>query len=103
MEYTNEKSPLRLTDLDRLEGRGEESLRGMRAVGSGGGEPGAEVRRALRMAFTLRSSKYATMCIRELLKEFMAEATEGAGAPVAAAAYPPPPPPPPANAADAAQ
>jgi tRNA(Glu) U13 pseudouridine synthase TruD len=100
VEYTDEKSPLRLTDLDRLEGRGEESLLDMRAAGSGGGEPGAEVRRALRMAFTLRSSKYATMCIRELLKEFMAEATEGAGAPVTAATYPPPPP---ANAADATQ
>jgi hypothetical protein len=43
VEYDNEKLSLRLTDLDRLEGRAEDSLRGVRAAGSGGGEPGAEV------------------------------------------------------------
>lgn len=36
---------------------------------------------ALRVRFDLESSQYATMCLRELLKEHMESATQGAMVP----------------------
>ena len=56
MRYDDDEKPLTLSDLERLSGKPEpESVAG----GS---------KKAVRIAFTLKSACYATMCLREALK-----------------------------------
>ena len=84
LEYTvlshyDPKAPLQLTDMDLMNGRDEtylEALRGMQTTETGEQQPQVE-QRALRIQFTLQTSQYATMCLRELLKEHMETATQG--------------------------
>ena len=57
---------------DTIDGQGA----GDKGVGEGA-TGGGKARTALAIAFTLRSSTYATMCIRELLKAHSEEAALG--------------------------
>ncbi|KAK3266239.1 hypothetical protein CYMTET_25124 [Cymbomonas tetramitiformis] len=76
LAYRSDKANLQLTDRDRLSGLSEDYIR---SAAMSGGEDEPE-QKALRLRFTLRSSQYATMCIRELLKGHMENATLGPGA-----------------------
>ncbi|KAJ1491474.1 hypothetical protein T484DRAFT_3157298 [Baffinella frigidus] len=61
-----------MTDMDQIKGLTTDKIREKASS-----EQGVEQRRALLVRFTLRSSQYATMCIRELLKEYSEEAAFG--------------------------
>jgi tRNA pseudouridine13 synthase len=71
--YYDPKATLQLTDMDLLKGHDDSYLQANLKQGS---EEEVE-QRALRIQFTLQTSQYATMCLRELMKEHMEAATQG--------------------------
>jgi tRNA pseudouridine13 synthase len=72
--YDDPEAPLAATDLDRMAGCVEEPFAGARVPGpaadAGGADCAGEGRYlAVQAAFSLPTSTYATMCLRELTKE----------------------------------
>jgi len=64
VSYTDPTQPLITTDADRVRGVAPPTVQDAAAADST-----PDTKRALLIAFTLRSSCYATMCYRELLKQ----------------------------------
>jgi len=109
LTYTEPRANLQLTDFDVIRGQSLQAIRDNANANAAKGDgarahpPSASParapcdrrradgaarqtvpRRALLVAFTLRSSQYATMCIRELLKQVSPEAGPGTPRPACA-------------------